>query len=82
MERFSPSGTSYEELQQATELGSKELDSALQQLITHSLVVYDPAPIDKYRIHRLTYIFLWTLQRGGVMNLIDTKPIGSSAGLQ
>ncbi len=82
MERFSPSGTTYEDLQRATELGSKELDSALQQLVTHSLAVYDPAPIDKYRIHRLTYIFLWTLQRGGVMNLIDTKPIGSSSSMQ
>jgi hypothetical protein len=82
MERFSPSGTTYEDLQRATELGSKELDSALQQLVTHSLAVYDPAPIDKYRIHRLTYIFLWTLQRGGVMNLIDTRPAGPSAGLQ
>jgi hypothetical protein len=74
MERFSPNGTTYDDLQRATDLGSKELDSALQQLVTHSLTVYDPAPIDKYRIHRLTYIFLWTLQRGGVMNLIDTKP--------
>jgi hypothetical protein len=82
MERFSPNGTTYEDLQRATDLGSKELDSALQQLVTHSLAVYDPAPIDKYRIHRLTYIFLWTMQRGGVMNLIDTKPVGSGAGLQ
>jgi hypothetical protein len=82
MERFSPNGTTYEDLQRATDLGSKELDAALQQLVTHSLAVYDPAPVDKYRIHRLTYIFLWTLQRGGVMNLMDTKPIGSSAGMQ
>jgi hypothetical protein len=76
MERFSPNGATYEDVQRATDLGSKELDAALQQLVTHSLAVYDPAPVDKYRIHRLTYIFLWTLQRGGIMNLIDTKPAG------
>jgi hypothetical protein len=77
LERFSPSGASYDELRTATDLSSQEMDSALQQLVTHSLVVYNPAPIDRYTIHRLTYIFLWTLQRGGVMNLIDTKPIGT-----
>ncbi len=82
MERFSPNGTSYEDLQRATDLDPKQLDPALQQLVTHSLVVYDPAPVDKYRIHRLTYIFLWTLQRGGVMNLIDTKPVGSPPGFE
>jgi hypothetical protein len=80
MERFSPSGASYDELRTATDLSTQELDSALQQLVTHSLVVYNPAPIDRYTIHRLTYIFLWTLQRGGVMNLIDTKPIGTPIG--
>jgi len=74
MERFSPNGTSYEDLQTATDLSSKELDSALQQLVTHSLVVYNPAPVDQYIIHRLTYLFLWTLQRGGVISLVDTKP--------
>jgi hypothetical protein len=81
MERFSPNGTTYDDLQLATDLGSKELDAALQQLVTHSLAVYDPAPVDKYRIHRLTYIFLWTMQRGGVMNLIDTKPVTPPPGL-
>ncbi|MBN2084961.1 MAG: hypothetical protein JW748_07015 [Anaerolineales bacterium] len=74
MERFSPNGTSYEDLQTATDLSSKELDAALQQLVTHSLVVYNPAPVDQYIIHRLTYLFLWTLQRGGVISLVDTKP--------
>jgi hypothetical protein len=74
MERFSPNGTSYEDLQTATDLSSKELDAALQQLVTHSLVVYNPAPVDQYIIHRLTYLFLWTLQRGGVISLIDTAP--------
>ncbi len=74
MERFSPNGTSYEDLQTATDLSSKELDAALQQLVTHSLLVYNPAPVDQYNIHRLTYLFLWTLQRGGVISLIDTKP--------
>jgi hypothetical protein len=74
MERFSPNGTSYEDLQTATDLSSKELDAALRQLVTHSLVVYNPAPVDQYIIHRLTYLFLWTLQRGGVISLIDTKP--------
>jgi hypothetical protein len=42
--------------------------------LTHSLVVYNPAPVDQYNIHRLTYLFLWTLQRGGTISLIDTKP--------
>jgi hypothetical protein len=74
MEKFSPRGASYEELKSATDLGSKELDAALQQLVTHSLVVYNPAPVDEYTMHRLTYLFLWTLQRGGVISLIDTKP--------
>lgn len=74
MERFSPNGTSYEELQTAIGLSAKELDAALQQLVTHSLVVYNPAPVDQYTIHRLTYLFLWTLQRGGVISLVDTKP--------
>jgi hypothetical protein len=74
MERFSPNGTSYEDLLTATDLSSKELDAALQQLVTHSLLVYNPAPVDQYIIHRLTYLFLWTLQRGGVISLIDTKP--------
>jgi hypothetical protein len=82
MERFSPNGTTYEDLQRATDLDPKQLDPALQQLVTHSLVVYDPAPVDKYRIHRLTYIFLWTLQRGGVMNLIDTKPASPPPGFR
>jgi hypothetical protein len=74
MERFSPNGTSYEDLLTATDLSKKDLDSALRQLVTHSLVVYNPAPLDQYTIHRLTYLFLWTLQRGGAINLIDTKP--------
>jgi hypothetical protein len=74
MERFSPNGTSYEDLQTAANLTAKELDAALQQLLTHSLVVYNPAPVDQYNIHRLTYLFLWTLQRGGTISLIDTKP--------
>jgi hypothetical protein len=74
MERFSPNGTSYEDLLTATNLSSKDLDLALQQLVTHSLVVYNPAPVDQYTIHRLTYLFLWTLQRGGSISLIDTKP--------
>jgi hypothetical protein len=43
-------------------------------LVTHSLLVYHPAPVDQYTIHRLTYLFLWTLQRGGAISLIDTKP--------
>jgi hypothetical protein len=64
MDRFSPNGTTCDDLRRATDLGSKELDSALQQLVTHSLTVYDPASIDKYRMHFLTYIFLWTLQGG------------------
>ncbi|MBN1439297.1 MAG: hypothetical protein JW929_07810 [Anaerolineales bacterium] len=74
MERFSPNGTGYDDLLTATNLSSKELDAALQQLVTHSLVVYNPSPVDLYTIHRLTYLFLWTLQRGGTINLIDTKP--------
>jgi hypothetical protein len=74
MEKFSPNGTSYDDLLTATELTKKDLDSALQQLVTHSLVVYNPAPVDQYTIHRLTFLFLTTLTRGGVMSLIDTKP--------
>jgi hypothetical protein len=74
MERFSPNGTSYDDLLTATDLTKKDLDSALQQLVTHSLLVYHPAPVDQYTIHRLTYLFLWTLQRGGAISLIDTKP--------
>jgi hypothetical protein len=74
MERFSPHGAGYEELKAAANLGPKELDAALQQLITHSLIVYNPAPVDEYTMHRLTYLFLWTLQRGGVISLVDTKP--------
>jgi hypothetical protein len=74
MERFSPNGTSYEDLLTATDLSKKDLDAALRQLVTHSLVVYNPSPVDQYIIHRLTYLFLWTLQRGGVISLIDTKP--------
>jgi hypothetical protein len=74
MEKFSPNGANYEELLTATNLTSKELDSAMRQLVTHSLVVYNPSPVDQYTMHRLTYLFLWTLQRGGVISLIDTKP--------
>jgi hypothetical protein len=70
MVRFSPLGATYIDLQTATGLSPSELDPALQQLVTHSLLFFDPAQTDRYIIHRLTYIFLWTLQRGGVMSLL------------
>lgn len=58
MALFSSRGATYSELQEATDLPGAQLDGALGQLVTHSLLAFDPTPPGRYAVHRLTHTFL------------------------
>ena len=58
MALFSSRGATSSELREATDLPGARLDGALGQLVTHSLLTFDPTPPGRYAVHRLTHTFL------------------------
>jgi hypothetical protein len=63
MTLFPTQGAPYTEIQKVAGLEPKALDSALDQLISHSLLFFDRQHAGNYSIHRLTNIFLSTLTK-------------------
>lgn len=61
MTLFPTQGAPYAEVQKVAGLSPQDLDSALDQLVSHSLLFFDRTHAGNYSIHRLTNIFLGTL---------------------